>query len=90
MAGDIDFLRELEAFLAGLDWVEVTYARIAQDGAVDLGVVTDQRARLHVDLVARFGAGRVNLAAQAPGAADGAPAAAERAHDADSVAPTDG
>lgn len=66
MAGDIDFLRELEAFLAGLDWVEVTYARIAQDGAVDLGVVTDQRARLHVDLVARFGAGRVNLAAQVP------------------------
>lgn len=66
--GDLAFLRELEAYLAGLDWVEVTYARIAQDGAVDLGVITDQRARLHVDLVERFGAGRVNLAVQAPDA----------------------
>ncbi len=65
MAGEIEFLRELEAFLDGLDWVDVKYARIAAGGAVDLGVMTDQRARLHVDLVARFGAGRVNIAAQA-------------------------
>lgn len=64
MAGDLGFLRELEAYLAGLDWVQVTYARIADDGAVDLGVVTDHRARLHVGLVERFGAGRVNVAAQ--------------------------
>lgn len=66
-------MRELEAYLAELDWVTVTYARIAQDGAVDLGVVTDQRARLHVGLVERFGAGRVNVAAQAPEVAAAAP-----------------
>lgn len=66
MAGDVDFLRELETFLEGLDWVQVKYARIAAVGAVDLGVITDERARLHVDLVARFGAGRVNIAAQTP------------------------
>lgn len=66
MAGDVQFLGELEAFLAGLDWVEVRYARIAAGGAVDLGVTTDQRARLHVDLVERFGAGRVNVVAVAP------------------------
>ena len=64
MAGDVEFMRELQVYLDGLDWVTVTYARIADGGAVDLGVETDHAGRLHVGLVERFGAGRVNVAAQ--------------------------
>lgn len=66
MAGEVEFLRDLEAFLGGLNWVQVRYARIAAGGTVDLGVITDQRARLHVEVAARFGSGRVNIAAQPP------------------------